>query len=95
MKQKLGEFFDYVKSMKATKGKSRREKKDKNEKAEEQQVKKEGATNQKDNDEEPKCYSFSSSVYTCIDGVKHMYRGEIDSKTDKKKVEETRTQKNA
>ena len=35
-------------------------------------------------------YTFSSSMYTGSDGVQHMYREEMDSKTGNRKVVETR-----
>ena len=48
------------------------------------------ATADNETEDETEYYSISSSMYSVSDGIQHIYREEVDSKTGKKKVVETK-----
>jgi len=100
MEQQFGKFFDpfFEEQKKEIEDKTEKkeepkkeEKKDEPKKEEKKdEPKKEEKKEEKDEESGTQYYTFSSSMYTGSDGVQHMYREEMDSKTGNKKVVETR-----
>ena len=85
MEREFGEFFDPFFTPRASlehKGDGKKEKKEETKEHEEK--------NDEEENSEPQYYCLSSSMYSGSDGVQHIYRDEVDSKTGQHKVVETK-----
>ena len=100
MEQQFGKFFDPFfdpeERKKAIENKEDKKEEDKKAEPKKEEPKKhhheEAKKEEKEEDAKlgTQYYRFSSSMYTGSDGVQHMYREEMDSKTGNRKVVETR-----
>ena len=88
MEKEYGEYFDSF--FKHVEPKQKAPKDKECDKGKEKDATKKEEGKEAEEEEEPQFYSFNSSMYTGSDGIQHLYREEVDSKTGKKKVTETR-----